>query len=114
MRGFDGAAGGEAGGTHEIGASRKRGEVVLRETGGRFQEVNRDGIGVKEFRDGFGRKVVFRDCPRDEAGDDLFAEGDEDDVAGHKRNVGGVGEGATAGAVDFGGYYLIKHTGIIA
>ena len=32
----------------------------------------------------------------------------------HKRNVRGVGEGAAAGAVDFGGYYLVEHSGIIA
>lgn len=73
-----------------------------------------DGEGVEEFCDRFGWKVDFGDFFRDDTGDDLFSEGDEDNVARHKRNLGGIGEGAAAGAVDFGGDYLVKHTAIIA
>lgn len=70
--------------------------------------------GVEKFDDGFSREVDFRDFFRDKASDDFFAEGDEDDVTRHKRNIRGIGEGAAAGAVDFGGDYLVKHTAIIA
>lgn len=73
-----------------------------------------DGIGVEELNDGFGREVDFGDFFQDEAGDDFFAEGNEDDVARHKRNLGRIGERAAALAVDFGGDYLVKHTVIIA
>lgn len=73
-----------------------------------------DGIGVEELNDRFGREVDFGDFFQDEAGDDFFAEGNEDDVARHKRNVRGIGERAAALAVDFGGDYLVKHTAIIA
>lgn len=73
-----------------------------------------DGRGVEKFDDRLGREVDFRDFSRDEACDDFFAEGDEDDVARHKRNIRGIGEGAAAGAVDFGGDYLVEHTAIIA
>ncbi len=35
-------------------------------------------------------------------------------MAGLERKIGGIGEHTAAGAVDFGGYYLIKHSVIIA
>ncbi len=44
--------------------------------------MTRDGIGVEEFNDGLGREVDSGDFLRDDTGDDAFAEGDEDDMAG--------------------------------
>jgi len=111
---FDGAAGGETGGEHEIRAGREGRKVVICEPGDGFQEVSGDGIGVEELDDRFGWEVNFGDFFQDEAGDDFFAEGNEDDVARHKRNLGGIGERAAALAVDFGGDYLVKHINIIA
>lgn len=86
----------------------------MREPRDRFDEVEGNGIGVEEFGDGFGREIDFGDFFEDEASDDFFAEGDEDDMAGHKRDVRGIGERAAALAVDFGGDYLVEHTVIIA
>lgn len=111
---FDGAAGGETGGEHEIRTGGERRKVVICEPGDGFQEVSGDGIGAEEFYNRFGREVDFGDFFQDEAGDDFFAERNEDDVARHKRNLGGIGERAAALAVDFGGDYLVKHTAIIA
>ena len=44
--------------------------------------MTRDGIGVEEFDDGFGREVDFGDFFRDDTGDDALSEGDEDDMTG--------------------------------
>lgn len=73
-----------------------------------------DGVGVEQFHDGLGGEVDFRDFFQDEAGDDFFAEGDEDDVAGLEGEVRGIGERAAVLAENFGGYYLVKHRFIIA
>lgn len=69
---------------------------------------------MDEFCDGLGGKVNRGDFFRDDAGDNFFAEGNEDDVAGLERDFRGISEGAAAGAVNFGRDDLIKHRIIIA
>lgn len=72
--------------------------------------MGRDGIRVEEFDDRLGWEVDFGDFFEDEAGDDFFAKGNEDDMARRERNVRGIGECAAALAVNFGGDYLVEHT----
>lgn len=69
---------------------------------------------MDEACDGLGGEVdggdAFEDDPRNLAAPD----GDEDDLARLEFLVGGIGEGAAVGAIDFCGHDLEKHGFIVA
>lgn len=89
-------------------------EIIIGEPEGRFDEMKGDGGRMEEAKDRFGREINRGNALFDDAEDGAATEGNEDEVAGEERLVGGIGENAAASAKNFSGYYLEKHNAIIA
>lgn len=75
--------------------------------------MGRERRGVDKGENGAGLKAHGGDLAIDDAESGAATEGDEDEVAGAKREVGLVGEQGAVGAEDGGGNYLKKHETII-
>jgi len=75
--------------------------------------VARQRGGTEKVSDGFGRESNAFDLAEDDADYRAATEGDEDDMAGEKLEVRGIGKSAPAVAIDLCGNDLEKHRIII-
>ncbi len=76
--------------------------------------MRRNRGGEDEASDGLGRERYFFDLAVDDTEDGFAAKGNEDDLPRKELNFAGVGQNVAAAAEDFCGYYLEKHTYIVA
>lgn len=113
-RGLKSGSRGNSSGDEEAGGGGERREIVFGEPSEGFKKVSGEGERMEEFCDGLGFEGDISNLAQNDAGGGFFAEGDEDDLAREEIQVGRIGEGTAAIAINFSRDNLEKHRDIIA